>query len=247
MFVTDEAGSNSQFVDEVTPSGSLTHFAGLGPRGYRDGPATAAEFNYPYGIVLDQAGNIILADEGNNVIRKISTSGTVSTLAGGGTAVNGSALSVSIPNVASDRENIQRNGWRHVETHDVGLSDAPDVLTCQGAAGGGNWSLASRGDHSFAVRLVRLDDHLYGHTHERPHVGRDLPVVAYDEHRLVLAGKRGHDLRDPRVHGAGELLEALQQRHLLRVVQHRQRVAQSVECVSGYGIGHRRDRRLSLT
>jgi FkbM family methyltransferase len=57
-------------------------------------------------------------------------------------------------------QNVRLNGWRHVNAEHLGLADAPAVLTGRASAGGGNWSLASRGDYRFEVRLVRLDDYL---------------------------------------------------------------------------------------
>jgi len=58
--------------------------AGNGTAGFNDGTATAAEFNNPIGVCVDKLGNVYVADMNNNRIRKISTNGTVSTLAGNG-------------------------------------------------------------------------------------------------------------------------------------------------------------------
>ena len=56
--------------------------------GSDDGPVGTATINHPYGITLDNSGNIIVADEWNNMIRKVDPAGTVTTLAGVG--LNGS-------------------------------------------------------------------------------------------------------------------------------------------------------------
>ena len=53
-----------------------------GGAGYLDGPAAAAHFSAPTGAAVDAAGNLYVADSGNQVIRKISTDGVVSTVAG---------------------------------------------------------------------------------------------------------------------------------------------------------------------
>ena len=50
------------------------------------GPATAAHLNYPYGIALDAAGNLYIADWNNDAIRKIDTSGIITTVVGNGGA-----------------------------------------------------------------------------------------------------------------------------------------------------------------
>jgi len=62
--------------------------AGNGSAGYTgDGAqATAANLNQPTRIVIDNAGNLIITDRGNNAIRQVSASGIISTIAGNGTA-----------------------------------------------------------------------------------------------------------------------------------------------------------------
>ena len=66
----------------------VTTVAGTGTAGYSGdgGLATAAKFNSPIGGCIDNIGNFYIADYGNNVIRKIALDGTVSTIAGTGTA-----------------------------------------------------------------------------------------------------------------------------------------------------------------
>jgi sugar lactone lactonase YvrE len=64
----------------------VTTLAGSGAVGSVNGVGTSASFNYPYGLAADQSGNVYVADTGSNIIRKISSAGLVSTLAGSGTA-----------------------------------------------------------------------------------------------------------------------------------------------------------------
>jgi len=66
----------------------ITTIVGNGTPGYLgDGlPATSAEINQPGGFTVDAAGNIYIADYGNNRIRKVNTSGIITTIVGNGTA-----------------------------------------------------------------------------------------------------------------------------------------------------------------
>lgn len=67
----------------VSPAGIITTVAGTGTPGYSGdgGPATAAQLNFPDAVVVDSAGDLLIGDIGNNVIRKVSPGGIISTLA----------------------------------------------------------------------------------------------------------------------------------------------------------------------
>ena len=89
LYIADQG---NQCVREVSAAGIITTIAGNGTKGYAGdgGPAASAELNAPSAVVLDPAGNIYIADAGNNLIRKIAvTSGNIQTIAGDGEGYGG--------------------------------------------------------------------------------------------------------------------------------------------------------------
>ncbi|MBS1532150.1 MAG: hypothetical protein JSU01_17745 [Bacteroidetes bacterium] len=83
LYISD-FGNN--VIRKVAPGGSVSTYAGDGTQGYKDAAAASAEFNGPEGLVMDQNGNLYVADAGNNVIREITVAGQVVTYAGNGTS-----------------------------------------------------------------------------------------------------------------------------------------------------------------
>jgi sugar lactone lactonase YvrE len=83
IYVADAGESNR--VRKISPDGSVTTLAG-GAEGFAEGAGTSAAFNTPSALALGPDGNLYVADTGNNRIRKITPAGTVSTVAGNGTA-----------------------------------------------------------------------------------------------------------------------------------------------------------------
>jgi sugar lactone lactonase YvrE len=81
LYVVDYYYSKVRKVDH---SGIITTVAGTGVPGYTGdgGPATAARLNYPLGARTDDQGHLYISDTYNNLIRKIDTSGTITTVAG---------------------------------------------------------------------------------------------------------------------------------------------------------------------
>jgi len=80
MIYVTELGNYT--IRKITPAGAVTTLAGLaGAPGSADGPGSTARFRSPESIAVDAAGNVYVADIGNNAIRKITPSGLVTTLA----------------------------------------------------------------------------------------------------------------------------------------------------------------------
>jgi gliding motility-associated-like protein len=77
------ADTGNQQIKMATPAGVVTVLAGSGSQGFANGPAATATFKNPQDVAVDAAGNVYVADFGNNQIRKIS-GGMVSVLAGNG-------------------------------------------------------------------------------------------------------------------------------------------------------------------
>ncbi len=75
-----------QVVRKVSTTGIITTFAGNGVQGFSGdgGPASSAQLDTPYGLIVDTLGNVYIGDIGNNRIRKVSTSGIITTIAGTG-------------------------------------------------------------------------------------------------------------------------------------------------------------------
>ncbi|MCY7409264.1 MAG: hypothetical protein LH473_03250 [Chitinophagales bacterium] len=83
IYVADALGNR---IRKITTSGVVSTIAGNGIAGFADGNGMVAQFLYPRGIACDLQGNIYVAEEGNNRIRKITADGMVSTYAGTGIA-----------------------------------------------------------------------------------------------------------------------------------------------------------------
>jgi cysteine-rich repeat protein len=87
LYIADSAANR---VRCVTPAGLIKTVAGTGEAGYRatdDGaPAIGAQLRAPFDVAVDAAGNLYIADSGNHRVRKVDTAGTITTVAGTGTA-----------------------------------------------------------------------------------------------------------------------------------------------------------------
>ena len=83
LYIADQA---NQRIRKVDTSGIITTIAGTGTNGFSGdgGLATAAQLWNPQGITFDASGNLYISDSGNECVRKINTSGVITTFAGNG-------------------------------------------------------------------------------------------------------------------------------------------------------------------
>jgi sugar lactone lactonase YvrE len=71
-------------IRKITPLGVVSTLAGTGSRGSVNATGTNASFDFPYGVAVDSQGNVYVADQSNQRIRKITAAGVVTTLTGSG-------------------------------------------------------------------------------------------------------------------------------------------------------------------
>ncbi len=95
IYVADQYNNEIRMISKstgiITSVAGNGYLAGTGNGGYTGdgGPTTAAELAFPYGVKVDGNGNIFFTDCGNEVIRKVSSSGIITTIAGNNAKGNG--------------------------------------------------------------------------------------------------------------------------------------------------------------
>lgn len=78
------ADRDNHAIRKISPDGTVSTLAGNGAADYQEGTGKNARFSSPVGLALGPDGNLYVADSGNNVIRKVTPAGEVSTFAGSG-------------------------------------------------------------------------------------------------------------------------------------------------------------------
>jgi len=89
IYLSDSANNRVRVVNHAT--GNITTYAGTGFNTYGGdgGPAVNASIYRPYGLAVDAAGNLYIADNGNSRVRRVGTDGKITTIAGTSTAGSG--------------------------------------------------------------------------------------------------------------------------------------------------------------
>jgi hypothetical protein len=157
-------------VRKVSPAigGIINTIAGTGAMGFfgDGGPATSAIFQSLYGITLDRAGNLYIADAGNNRIRKISPAGIISTVAGNGsTGYSGDGIPATATalwgpdDVAIDGAgNIYIADNANTRIRKVDASGIISTIAGNGTPGYGGDGIAATASEINDVRGIAVDD-----------------------------------------------------------------------------------------
>jgi uncharacterized protein (TIGR03437 family) len=129
LFITDQYNNR---IRKVTPNGTVTTVAGTGAAGYAGdgGPATAAKLNEPFGIALDSAGNMYIADKGNAVVRRVTANGLITTIAGSGISTPSTGDGGPATSAQLDPRGVTVDAAGNVYVTD-GLNDHVRMLTPQ--------------------------------------------------------------------------------------------------------------------
>ena len=146
-------------VRRVDTAGRITTFAGTGTAGFSGdgGAATAARLDTPHGIAVDGAGNVYIADPPNQRIRKVDTSGRITTVAGNGSAgYNGDGIPATSARLNYPKGvEIGPDGLLYIadnNNHRVRVVDGGGIIRT--VAGTGTAGLAGDGGPATAARLA---------------------------------------------------------------------------------------------
>ncbi|WP_438297165.1 NHL repeat-containing protein [Streptomyces sp. HUAS TT7] len=155
LYIADYANHR---IRKVTPNGTITTVAGTGTAGYISdgGPAVATPLSHPFGVAVDDAGNVYIADTNNHRVRKVTPNGRITTVAGNGTAgyVSDGGPAIATPlyhpwGVAVDRAGNLYIGDRY--NHRVRKVTPNGLITT--VAGNGTAGYVSDGGPAIATRL----------------------------------------------------------------------------------------------
>ncbi|MCA1588544.1 MAG: Hsp70 family protein, partial [Chloroflexi bacterium] len=139
LYIADSFNNRIRVVD---PSGTITTLAGTGAPGFAgdSGPAEDAELSNPLSVAVDDDGNVYVADYGNNRLRRIDPSGTITTVAGNGEGedvpITGGPDATDLPLPGIGEVALDADGNIYTATVRVVVRIAPDGSVTVVAGGG---------------------------------------------------------------------------------------------------------------
>jgi uncharacterized protein (TIGR03437 family) len=137
--------------------GSIKTFAGNGVYSYSgdSGAATSAQLNSPQAVAVDSSGNYYVADAGNNVVRKVSATGVITTVAGNGTAGSGGDGGAATGAQLSGPQGVALDAAGNLYISDTGNSRVREVSggTIATVAGGSTAGYAGDGNAATSAQL----------------------------------------------------------------------------------------------
>jgi len=139
IFVADQ---NNHRIRMIDTSGNISTVAGTGTVGSSGdgGPATAAQLQSPNGVYADSSGNIFIAESGGHRIRKFTVNGTISTLAGTGTAgYNGDSIAATAAKLNTPNH-VYKDSWGRIfiadqNNHRIRMIDTSGIITTVAGTG----------------------------------------------------------------------------------------------------------------
>lgn len=165
------AEQNAHRVRKVDTAGTITTIAGTGVSGFSGdgGAATSAQLGSPRGLALDAAGNLYIADNTNRRIRKVDTSGIITTVAGSGVTTGSCVFSgdggpaTGAVLCAPTRVALDLDGRLYISDsanqriRRVALDGTITTIAGSGAIGSGNGGFSGDGGPASAARLADPD------------------------------------------------------------------------------------------
>jgi sugar lactone lactonase YvrE len=144
-------------IRKIDPSGLISTIAGMGEFGFSgdNGSANVAQLNFPQGVAIDRTGNVYIADTNNHRIRRVETSGRITTFAGIGTAGFAGDGDFAALSQLNQPTSVRINSVGEIfiadsGNHRIRKIDASGIIRT--VAGSGNSGFA--GDNSLAINAL---------------------------------------------------------------------------------------------
>ncbi len=159
VYLADASGNQ---VLKVSPGGAITLIAGTGIAGAGgdNGSATLAQLNQPSGVAVDAAGNVYIADTGNNRVRKVAfATGVITTVAGNGAATYGGDNGVSNGAQVNQPADVTLDNAGNLYIADTGNNRIRKIAAATGiiTTVAGNGASAYSGDGGAATSRGNLE------------------------------------------------------------------------------------------